>query len=56
MRWILGPRRSGKTQEAIREASDSGQCLECGFYYWTKTRQLTLEELNDEREQRQEWL
>ena len=32
----------------------SGQCLDCGFYYFTKTGQLTLEELNNEREERNE--
>lgn len=29
----------------------SGECTECGFSYWTKPEQMTLEEVNDLREQ-----
>jgi len=28
----------------------SGDCLECGFYYRTEDGQLTLDEVNEERE------
>jgi len=27
----------------------SGECLECGFSYWTKEEQLTLDDVNDMR-------
>lgn len=29
----------------------SGECLDCGFYYYTGVKQLTLKELNASREQ-----
>lgn len=29
----------------------SGDCSECGFHFFTKSGQLTLEELNDNREE-----
>ena len=30
----------------------SGECLECGFYYWTEEGQMTLEQVNEAREER----
>lgn len=27
----------------------SGECLDCGFTYWTQDGQLTLEEVNESR-------
>lgn len=30
----------------------SGQCMECGFYYYTKEAQMSLEEVNELRTER----
>ena len=29
----------------------SGECVECGFYYYTKAGQMTLKEVNERREE-----
>ncbi|MDD5510814.1 MAG: hypothetical protein PHI12_08390 [Dehalococcoidales bacterium] len=29
--------------------TNSGECLECGFHYWTSEDYLTLEEVNERR-------
>ena len=28
-----------------------GECLECGFNYWTQAKQMTLKEVNDRRKE-----
>jgi Zn ribbon nucleic-acid-binding protein len=48
--WKCGSKDSMNISEDNRPPSMCGECLECGYTFWTTDGQMTLDEVNEQRE------